>query len=93
MKNRKKLDKIEPKKVWSVVHGDNGTILLSGLWDHDEVLHWKVTERSWSGEPASFSIDLAVRVWCKPCDSSGQTKSGKSCVKCDGDGYKIYDVD
>ena len=91
--NRKKLDEVEPKKIWSVVHGDDGTILLSGFWDHDEVLNWKVTERSWSGEPASFSIDLAVRVWCKPCDSSGETKSGKLCQKCDGDGYKIYDVD
>jgi hypothetical protein len=91
--SREKLKSLDPKTIWSVVHGDDGAVLISGLWDHDEVLNWIVTERPWSGEPASYSVDLAVRVWCRPCDSRGETKSGASCEKCDGDGYKIYDVD
>jgi hypothetical protein len=91
--NREKLRGFEPRQLWSVVQGDDGAVLISGFWDHDEVFDWIVTEKPWSGEPASYSIDLAVRVWCRPCDSSGETKAGVSCDKCDGDGYKIYDVE
>lgn len=91
--NREKLRGFDPRQLWSVVQGDDGAVLISGFWDHDEVFDWIVTEKPWSGEPASYSIDLAVRVWCRPCDSSGETKAGASCEKCDGDGYKIYDVE
>ena len=91
--SRETLEGLDPKTIWSVVDGDDGAVLISGFWDHDEVLNWIVTEKPWSGEPASYSIDLAVRVWCRPCDSRGETKSGASCEKCDGEGYKIYDVD
>ena len=91
--SREKLKAFDPKRIWSVVQGDDGAVLISGFWDHDEVFNWIVTERAWSGEPASYSINLAVRAWCRPCDRSGETKTGSSCEKCDGDGYKMYDVD
>jgi hypothetical protein len=91
--SRKELAGVDPNLLWSEVHSDDGSMLVSGFWDHDEVLYWFVTERPWTGRPASFSIEMAVRVDCKICDGSGETASGNSCSKCDGDGYKIYDVD
>lgn len=91
--SREKLKGFDPRQLWSIVQGDDGAVLISGFWDHDEVFNWIVTEKPWSGEPASYSIDLALRVWCRPCDSRGETKAGAPCEKCDGDGYKIYDVE
>lgn len=91
--NRKKLEAVDEHLLWSEVESDDGSMLINGFWHHDEVLYWILAEQAWSGSPGFFSIEMAVRVWCKSCDSSGKTGAGDSCDKCDGDGYKIYDVD
>ena len=91
--NRLAVNEVKPDLVWSMVQGDDGGVIVNGLFEHPEVFSWIVAQRPWLSHPGAISIRLAMSASCGLCNGTGRGKPDNPCEECLGDGYKIYELD